>query len=108
MKSPMEIPLMSWPIPLIGSPLRSAKREAMVGAIVWVARKKGEWGKIRVQELIEPLGEIPAYTLFPQECWNAFHEMVAEGLLVKDEDEEGDFVEVTEKLVNLLTLVPAK
>lgn len=107
MKSPREISLVDR-MPLIGSPLRNAERETIVGAIVKVAQEKNEWGRIRSQQLVEPLEGMTIHKLFPQKCWNAFHQMVEEGLLIRGKDDEGEYVEATEKLIDLLTPDPVR
>ena len=103
MNGPREINTGIISFPLVGSPLGNAEKEAMAGAIIRAAQKKGGWEKIYARDLPEFLGGISVYQLFPQSCWNAFHEMIREGFLIRAKDNRGEYVEVTEKLIDLLS-----
>lgn len=89
-------------IPFVGK-LGSQKREVMLAAFIKAAQVKNVWEKIRPAQVMDILPNYTAYKLNPQGCWNEFHEMRKEGLIIVGKDNDGAFVEVTEQVINLVT-----
>lgn len=101
MKQPLDIKNVDVSIPFVGK-LGSQKKETMAAAIIKAAQEKNAWEKIRPDRIKDILPNYTAYKLNPQGCWDAFHEMDKDGLIKIGKDKDGAYVEVTEKLINLV------
>ncbi len=90
---------------LLGSKLGSAKRECLVAAMLGILSKEDKWRPVGAKELPDALEsqQLPVYKLFPQQMWNEFWAMVGEGLLTKGHNDQGDYIEMTPKIIQLLT-----
>jgi len=100
MKSPQEIDV-TGPTPLMGK-LKQAEQEVIAAAMVKAAQKKNVWDKIRVEEISGYLNSNPVYQLNPRSCAVALSEMKDDGLIIVEQDSQGLYMKVTEKLINLV------
>jgi len=100
MVEPNDILYVDGPLPLVGSKLGSAEREAIAAAIIRVCQKKKEW--IKVRDIISELNGMAIFHLHPEECNEALFEMIDERLFFKGKDKLGIYLRVTPKLLRLL------